>query len=84
MDRRGRSSSGGGIKHDSVWGPTAPRSQPIRHAPGYAVGEATISGAVDHLHMEHPHHVQGEGLQHDSSKAIHHPITDKTYSKSTI
>lgn len=82
MDRRSRTASSGGIKHDSVWGPTAPRTPPIRHDPGYAVGVSGVGAAVDHLHAEHPHHVQGEGLQHDASKAIHFPVTDKTYSKS--
>jgi hypothetical protein len=62
-----------------VWGPKPPKSAPIRHSPGAAVGEASLGGAVGHLHMEHPHHVQGEGLHHKSTSAIHHPISSGTY-----
>jgi hypothetical protein len=61
------------------WGPKAPRSAPIKHSPGAAVGEASLGGAVGHLHKEHPHHVQGEGLQHDSNTAIHHPVSSSVY-----
>ena len=66
-------------EHDKVWGPTAPRTAPIRHDPGYAVGTATVKAAVDHLHWEHPFHVQGEDLQSKATRAIHHPVTTKVY-----
>lgn len=66
-------------EHDKIWGPTPPRTAPIRHDPGYAVGTASVGAAVDHLHWEHPNHVQGENLQGTATRAIHHPVTTKTY-----
>lgn len=69
-------------RHD-IWGPAPPRTPPIRHDPGYAVGQATVKGAVDHLHWEHPNHVQGEDLQGTATRAIHHPVTSSTYKGST-
>ena len=56
------------------WGPKPPKGMPVKHAAGAAVGDASLGGAVGHLHKEHPHHVQGEGLQHDSTSSIHHPV----------
>jgi hypothetical protein len=66
-------------EHDPVWGPTAPRSAPIRHGAGQAVGTDTVGAAVTHLHREHPFHVQGEDLQSKATKAIHHPVTTRVY-----
>lgn len=65
--------------HDKIWGPSPPRTAPIRHGAGEAVGTSTAAAAVDHLHMEHPFHVQGEDLQGKATKAIHHPVTSRTY-----
>jgi hypothetical protein len=58
-----------------IWGPKPPmgsRNQGSVHSQG-------LGGAVGHLHEEHPHHVQGEGLQHKSTAKIHYPISEGTY-----
>jgi len=60
------------------WGKTAARTPAInQHQP--SIGTATLSGAVGHLHDEHPHHVQGEGLQHMGEEGIHHPVHQPVY-----
>jgi len=64
---------------ENHWGPQPPRSAPVKHGVGAAVGEASLSGAVSHLHREHPHPVQSEGLHHKSTSKIHHPISSGTY-----
>lgn len=55
------------------WGPEPPRTPAISQRQP-SIGTDTLSGAVSHLHMEHPHHVQGEGLQHKAAEGIHHPV----------
>lgn len=62
-----------------IWGPKPPQSSPVKHGAGAAVGKDSLSGAVEQLHSEHPHHVQGEGLQHKSTSKIHHHITSGVY-----
>lgn len=59
--------------NEKVWGPKPPRTAAInQHNP--SIGDNMLGGAIDHLHNEHPFHVQGEGLQHKSTPAIHHPV----------
>ena len=64
---------------DDYWGPKPPRVKPERHGPGKAVGEDSLSGAVEHLHSEHPFSTHGEGLQDKATGKIHHPISSGTY-----
>lgn len=66
---------------DKIWGPKPPQSRSVAHGPGKAVGTDTLGPAVEHLHWEHPHHVQGVGLQNKSTARINHPITSSTYGK---
>jgi hypothetical protein len=54
------------------WGKTAARTPPLGHEG--RVGTSGLSGAITHLHDEHPFHVQGEGLQHKGEEGIHHPV----------
>jgi hypothetical protein len=65
----GMGGMGGGSK---PWGKAAARTPPLGHQP--SVGTATLGSAIGHLHDEHPHHVQGEGLQHKGEEGIHHPV----------
>lgn len=65
--------------HDKVWGPKPPQGQSPHHAPGMAAGNDQLSSAVGQLHWEHPHHVQGEGLQNKGTEKIHRPVTSSTY-----
>lgn len=57
------------------WGPKPPQSP--RNSGG--VSESSLGAAVGHLHKEHPHPVQGEGLQHKSTSMIHHPVSSGVY-----
>lgn len=71
----------GGMKmmSDKVWGPQPPKSPNPTHSPGTAAGDSSLSGAVGELHKEHPHHVQGEGLQHMSTTNRHSSVSSGTY-----
>src|SRR5215472_18997695 len=55
------------------WGHTAARTPAINQRQP-SIGTDTLKGATTHLHMEHPDHVQGEGLQHRAEEGIHHPV----------
>lgn len=59
---------------ENHWGPQPPKTAPIHHSPGGAVGEDSLSGAVGELHSQHPHPVQGEGLQNKSSGKRHQAV----------
>jgi hypothetical protein len=60
------------------WGHTAARTPAInQHQP--SIGETSLGAGVSHLHMEHPEHVQGEGLQHKAEAGIHHPVHQPVY-----
>jgi len=61
---------------DNPWGPKPPRGSK-GHEP--SIGESSLGSAVGHLHKEHPHHVQGEGLHHKSTDAIHKPVSGSVY-----
>jgi hypothetical protein len=64
---------GGKGGESAPWGPKPPRTAAInQHQP--SVGTDTLGSAITHFHAEHPHHVQGEGLQHKAADAIHHPV----------
>jgi hypothetical protein len=67
--------AGGHGGSDKIWGPKPPQGS--RNA-GHVVSHG-LPGAVEHLHHEHPHHVQAEGLQNMHTKAIHHPVSEGTY-----
>jgi hypothetical protein len=67
------------MSDSGIWGPQPPKSAAVTHAPGKAVGTDSLSGAMKQLHSEHPHHVQGEGLQHRSTGKIHHNVTSNVY-----
>ena len=74
-----KAGSGGMGGMEKPWGHPSPRSKPVKHDVGAAVGEASLSAGVQHLHHEHPHHVQGEGVHHEADKAIHMPISPPIY-----
>jgi hypothetical protein len=63
------------------WGPPPPRPGAGVQRKGHTdmVNDQGIGAAVAELHRQHPHHVQGEGLQNKSTTAIHHPVTSRTY-----
>jgi len=70
--------SGGMGGSSKPWGVPAARTPAInQHQP--SIGTDTLKGATSHLHMEHPHHVQGEGLQHRGEEGIHHPVHQPVY-----
>lgn len=64
---------------DKIWGPAPPKGRSVTHPPGKAAGNDQLSSAVEHLHWEHPHHVQGEGLQNKGTNRINHPVTSSVY-----
>ena len=70
--------AGGMGGQSKPWGKTAARTPAInQHQP--SVGTATLGAAISHFHDEHPHHVQGEGLQHRGEEGIHHPVHQPVY-----